>query len=123
MNTALQALTLSVSLFLALCHPAGAAEKKPLKAYNGAIAYHRDSGSYGYAINRATARDAQVEALKQCAHERCEVVARLRNNCGSVANGSRRFTVGTGATRQESETKALRACGPGCEVVTWACTR
>jgi hypothetical protein len=123
MNAALKAWWLSVVLTLVLCDLAAAAEKKPLKAYNGAIAYHRDSGSYGYAINRATARDAQVEALKQCGNERCEVVARLRNNCGSVANGSKRFTVGTGATRQESETKALRACGPGCEVVTWACTR
>jgi uncharacterized protein DUF4189 len=93
------------------------------KIYNGAIAYHRVSANYGYSVNHATARAAQVEALRQCGDAGCEIVARLRNDCGAVANGAKRFTVGKGATRQEAETKALRACGAGCEVVVWACTR
>lgn len=93
------------------------------RVFNGAIAYHRASASYGYAVNLATARAAQVEALKQCADAGCEVVARLRNDCGAVANGPQRFTVGKGATRQEAESKALRACGSGCDIAVWACTR
>lgn len=96
---------------------------KTVRVYNGAIAYHRASASYGYAVNLTTARAAQVEALKQCADASCEVVVRLRNDCGAVANGPRRFTVGKGATRQEAETKALRACGTGCDIAVWACTR
>src|SRR3954471_3659382 len=99
-----------------------AADKAP-KVYNGAIAYHRASKSYGYAVNKATARDAQIEALRQCGNEKCEVVAKLRSNCGSVADGPKRFTVGTGVTRQESETKALRTCGEKCEIVAWTCTK
>ena len=99
------------------------AATKSTKTYNGAIAYHRDSQAWGYSVNKLTAREAQTEALRQCGHERCEIVARLRNNCGAVANGPTRFSVGIGATRQESETKSLRTCGKGCELVAWACTR
>jgi hypothetical protein len=105
---------------LAASRPAGA---KTVRIYNGAIAYHRASASYGYAVNLTTARAAQVEALKQCGDASCEVVARLRNDCGAVANGPKRFTVGKGATRQEAETKALRACGAQCDIAVWACTR
>ena len=99
------------------------AAMKTVRVYNGAIAYHRESASFGYAVNYTTAREAQVAALKQCANEKCEVVTRLRNDCGAVANGTSRFTVGKGVMRQEAETKALKACGPGCEIVVWACTR
>ena len=105
---------------LAASRPAGV---KTVRAYNGAIAYHRESASFGYAVNLNTSRDAQVEALKQCADARCEVVVRLRNDCGAVANGPKRFFVGKGATRPEAETKALRACGAGCEIAVWACSR
>src|SRR4051794_3151229 len=73
--------------FIGLAWAAYAAERKPTRIYNGAIAYHRDSASFGYAVNRNTAREAQVEALKQCGHANCEVVAKLRNNCGVVVNG------------------------------------
>jgi hypothetical protein len=117
----MRSFVLSMALLTAVS--ASAAERKPSKIYNGAIAYHRDSASYGYAVNRNTAREAQVEALRQCGHANCEIVAKLRNNCGSVANGARRFFVGTGATREEAETKAMRACGAGCTIAAWACTR
>jgi hypothetical protein len=99
------------------------AASKAAKTSNGAIAFHRASNSYGYSVNKVTAREAQVEALKQCGNERCEVVVRLRNNCGAVANGAQRFSSATGATRQEAETRALRTCGSACETVAWACTR
>lgn len=99
------------------------AKKGPAKADHGALAFHRGSASSGFAVDQRSARAAQVEALKQCGHARCEIVARLRNGCGAVANGPRRFTVGIGATRQEAETKALRTCGDACEVALWACTR
>jgi hypothetical protein len=115
-----------VALFAALICIAPqlvAAERKAARVYNGAIAYHRDSSSYGYAIDRNTAREAQIEALRQCRHPECEVVVRLRNNCGAVANGPQRFFTGTGATREEAQTKAMRACGATCELAAWACTR
>ncbi len=104
----------------AASRPAGV---KTVRVYNGAIAYHRESASFGYAVNLNTSREAQVEALKQCADARCEIVARLRNDCGAVANGPKRIFVGKGATRTEAETKALRACGAGCEIAVWACSR
>ena len=110
------------AVLLALGTSADAA--KPRAAQNfGAIAYHRDSASYGYALDRASARDARREALRQCGEPRCEVVANLRNDCGAVANGAQRFVTARGTTRQEAEAKALRKCGAACALVVWACTR
>ena len=117
---------LAVVLLFACCVSAFAASRpkgKVVRVYNGAIAFHRASLSYGYAVDRNTAREAQVEALQQCGHANCEIVARLRNDCAVVVNGKSRFAVGKGVTHNEAETKAMRACGTYCEPVVWACTR
>jgi len=90
---------------------------------HGAIAWHRDSGSYGYSHDRATAKEAAITALNQCANARCEVVLALRGECGAVADGPKGSKVQKGHTQAEAETKALKACGPGCKPVAWACTR
>ena len=92
-------------------------------ALHGAIAYHGASNSSGYAVDRRNAREARVEALRQCGHAQCEIVATLRSDCGAMAKGARKIVTQKGATRQEAETKALRRCGEGCEIVIWACTR
>ena len=89
----------------------------------GALAYHRDSGSFGYAVNAKDSHTARVTALKECGHPKCEIVASLRKDCGAVANGPKKFVASRGATRQEAETRALRLCGERCEVVGWACPR
>lgn len=102
---------------------ASAAEPKPTAKPTGALAYHRESGSFGYSINAKDSHTARVTALKQCGHPRCEVVASLSKDCGAVANGPKKFSAARGATRQEAETKALRQCGERCEVVGWACPR
>lgn len=98
-----------------------AAPKKA--APTGALAYHRDSGSFGYAVNAKDSHTARITALNQCAHPKCEVVASLSKDCGAVANGPKRFVASRGATRQEAETRALRLCGERCEIVGWACPR
>ena len=89
----------------------------------GALAYHRDSGSFGYAVNAADSRSAKIAALNQCAHPKCEVVVSLSKDCGAVANGPKRFVASRGVTRQEAETRALRQCGESCQIVGWACPR
>ena len=106
----------------ALISPAQAREVSR-NALHGAIAYHGESNSSGYAVDRRTSREARVEALRQCGHPRCEIVATLRSDCGAVAKGARKIVTQKGATRQEAETKALRRCGEACEIVIWACTR
>jgi Domain of unknown function (DUF4189) len=103
-----------------LC-PVAAAKKAPPPT--GALAYHRDSGSFGYAVNAADSRSARIAALNQCGHPKCEVVVSLSKDCGAVANGPKRFVASRGATRQEAETRALRQCGDACQVVGWACPR
>ena len=94
------------------------------KGVHGAIALHRETGQLGYAYAAATSRAAKIEALNQCAHPRCEVVASFSNACGALARGPKKYFPATGATRQEAETKALRLCAAGeCEVKAWACTK
>lgn len=118
-----RAAALAACLLCADLPPAAHAATKSARQAVGAIAYHRASGSTGWAVDQPSARRSKVEALRQCGDPRCEVVASLRNNCGAIANGPKRFTAGKGATRQEAQTKALKACGASCEIVVWACTR
>jgi hypothetical protein len=94
----------------------------------GAIAYHRASQSWGVGYNHARARDANVEALKQCGNGRCEVVHKFKNGCAALADGPKTQFAASGATRDEAETKTLRRCtevnrGAGCNLIAWSCTR
>jgi hypothetical protein len=103
------------------CLAAGSSKSK--NSLYGAIAYHQASGSMGWATDRRTSREASIEALKQCGHEQCVVVASVTRNCAALARNPRKFAVQKGATRQEAETKALNKCGVGCEIAVWTCTR
>ena len=94
----------------------------------GAIAYYRASQSWGVGFNFARARDANVEALKQCGHGKCEVVHKFRNGCAALAVGPKVLAATSGATRDEAETKTLRRCAElnkqaSCNLVAYACTR
>ena len=94
------------------------------KGVYGAIALQRETGQFGYAYDSATSRAAKIEALKQCADPRCEVVAAFSNACGALARGPKRYFPATGATRPEAESKALRLCAAReCEIAAWACTK
>ena len=106
---------------------AGAATSKnmktPTRPDNGAIAFHGPSGSFGYAVDQRTSRDARVAALRQCSDPDCEVVLTLKNSCGALANYRQTYFASRGATRQEAELKARRQCGSKCEILVWACTK
>ena len=94
----------------------------------GAIAYHRASQSWGVGYNHARARDANVEALRQCGHGKCEVVHKFKNGCAALADGPKTQFAASGATRDEAEARTLRRCAEvnraaSCNLVAWACTR
>jgi hypothetical protein len=113
-----------IATFACLAQPALATKVVVKKGVFGAIALQRDTGQLGYAYNSTTSRTAKIEALKQCAHPRCEVMASFSNACGALAHGPKKYFPATGATRQEAETKALRLCAAKeCEVAAWACTK
>jgi serine/threonine-protein kinase len=122
----LRATLLYLALIAALACTAEPALAKVVvkKGVFGAIALQRETGQFGYAYDSATSRAAKMEALKQCAHPRCEVVAAFSNACGALARGPKKYFPATGAVRQEAETKALRLCAAReCEIVAWACTK
>ncbi len=88
----------------------------------GAIAYHSGTGAFGYAVDRASKRDAEAEAFRQCGGD-CDQVHSFRNNCGALAAKDRRFSWSLGATRAIAEQSALRKCADGtCKIAVWACT-
>jgi hypothetical protein len=108
--------------------PVEAAKQSAVPNRFGAIAYHRASQSWGVSYNAARARDASVEALKQCGHRQCEVVHKFKNGCAALADGPKIQAVASGATRDEAETKTLRRCATvnrdaSCNLIAWACTR
>jgi len=108
--------------------PAHTAKHSAVPNRFGAIAYHRPSKSWGVSYDMVRARDASVEALKQCGNRECEVVQKFRNGCAALADGPKVPAVSSGATRAEAETKTLKRCsalnrGASCEVIAWACTR
>jgi hypothetical protein len=117
-------LSLGLAAVLVCVAQPAAAKFAVKKGAHGAIALQRETGQLGYAYNAATSRAAKIEALNQCGHPRCEVVANFRNACGALARGPKKYFPATGATRPEAETKALRLCAAReCEVTAWACTK
>ena len=111
---------------LTISHNAVAATGKSIRSVNpdnGAIAFHPPSGSFGFAVDRRSAREAKVAALRQCGDADCEVVLTLKSSCGALANNRRVYFASRGATREEAEVKARRQCGPKCEILVWACTK
>ena len=126
LNYGIRSILLHLALVAALACAAQPALARVVvkKGVYGAIALQRETGQLGYAYNAATSRAAKIEALNQCAHPRCEVVAAFSNACGGLARGPKKYFPATGATRQEAETKALRLCAAKeCEVAAWACTK
>jgi len=108
--------------------PAEAANQSAMPGRYGAIAYHRESQSWGLSFDKARARDANVQALQQCGRKQCEVVHKFRNGCAALAEGPKTFAAVSGVTRDEAETRALRRCGEknggkDCTLIAWACTR
>jgi len=88
----------------------------------GSIAYNTKSGSYGYAVDRRTRRDAETEAFRLCGAN-CDLVRTFRDSCGAVAARPKRVASDTGASREIAEAKALKKCGGSeCKIAVWACT-
>ena len=108
--------------------PVEAAKQSAVPNRFGAIAYHRASQSWGVSFDQARARDASVEALKQCGNGKCEIIHKFKNGCAALADGPKVQAVASGATRDEAETKTLRRCAEvnraaSCNLIAWACTR
>jgi len=123
-RTLVRAVALLFALLLpcaAAVHAAGNKSAAPNRF--GAIAYHRESQSWGVGYDTARARDAELVALKECGRRECLVVHKFKNGCAALAAGAKSFAAASGATRDEAETKALNRCGAGCAQLAWGCTR
>ena len=117
-------LQLALAALLLVAAPPALSKAAAKKGAHGAIALERETGQFGYVHDAANARTAKIEALRQCAQPRCEVVVSFSNACGVLARGPKNYFPATGATRQEAETKALRLCADKtCSVAVWACTK
>src|SRR5689334_18686002 len=79
--------------------PAEAAKQSSIPNRFGAIAYHRESQSWGVSFDKARARDAAVEALRQCGHQRCEVVYLFKDGCATPLDAAEYAIVASGVSR------------------------
>jgi uncharacterized protein DUF4189 len=118
----LRALALGL-IFLALLIVAldAAAARQGSRQLWGAIAYSTKNGSYGFAVDRRTKRDAETDAYRQCGAN-CDLVRTFRDACAAVAAKPTRTSSDTGASREIAEMKAMKKCGSDCAVKVWACT-
>jgi Domain of unknown function (DUF4189) len=114
---------LGLLLVLLAVLPAEAANQAAVPNRYGAIAYDQATQSWGLSYDKAQAREASVEALRQCGRKQCIVVHKFRNGCAALATGPKAMAAVSGATRDEAETKALKRCGADCAPIAWACTR
>jgi serine/threonine-protein kinase len=82
-----------------------------------AIAYSKDSGTYGYANKYRSRREAEERALQECGPG-CSVVMWVRNQCAGLAVGRGR---GYGTYRGENERIVGDAAINECERFTSSC--
>ena len=87
----------------------------------GAIAYSTKSGSYGYAVDLKSKRDAESSALQHCGAD-CDLIRPFRDACAAVASKPTRTSSGSGASREIAKAKAMKKCGSDCAVKVSACT-
>lgn len=123
------ALALATFLMAVVCttgfesRAASGHDKNKKKTAYGAIAWHQETSRFGYSYDFQTERAANVAALRECGHDRCEIAVSIKNGCAALAQGAKGHAAKKGNTREEAETLALRACGKDCRSVAWACTR
>jgi hypothetical protein len=111
-------LALLALLMAALDASAARAGKRQLW---GAIVYSTKTGSYGFAVDRKTKRDAETEAYRECGSN-CDLIRTFRDACAAVAAKPTRTSSDTGASREIAEMKAMKKCGSDCAIKVWACT-
>lgn len=116
-------LTAALSAAVIQVYAATSHDKGKKKTTYGAIAWHQETSRLGYSYDFPTERAANVAALKECGHERCEIAVSIKNACAALAQGAKGYAAKKGNTREEAETLALKACGKDCRLLAWACTR
>jgi len=102
--------------------------KGPSVAF-GAIAYGARSTANGFAYGKDNMMAAIHTAISNCQQHGndCKIVASFSNVCAAVAavESKNVFSVGQGATKAQSQSKAMDACtsahGKGCEIEVWTC--
>jgi len=110
----------ALALALAFASDAGAARHGNRQLW-GAIAFSTKTGSFGYAVDQKTKRDAETAAYRQCGSN-CDLIRTFRDACAAVAAKPTRTSSDTGASREIAEMKAMKKCGGDCAIKVWACT-
>jgi Domain of unknown function (DUF4189) len=96
---------------------------------HGAIAYSRQTGSWGHSYDWDSPARAGRAALGACARHAsdCRVMVSFVNQCGALAapdQGEARH--GLGGTRKEAEDRSVAACrasgGATCKLITGVCS-
>src|SRR5215471_10814589 len=102
----------------------GQGHSQPRGLY-GALAFDRRDGSYGFAYDYPTQREANTRAMQKCGPG-CVVVEEFSNACAAYATGDNAAEGrGRDLWRSEAERQALQRCqdtGKNCRIQVWGCT-
>lgn len=107
------ALTMFASVIVATSAGAGSAhamERGPDGSLYGSLALGTDGGTfYGAAWNYPDWSSSDADALGQCGHQGCDVLAQFRDGCGAIAESAdhQYYHGGTGRSRYEAEQDAM----------------
>lgn len=93
---------------------------------HAAIAYHEDTGGWGYSFDQLTEDLAKKKATEKC--PACTVRLTWNQGCGALAQSTtnnKLMSAATGFNRPAAESAAREDCqskgGGTCKVVVWAC--
>jgi hypothetical protein len=77
-----------------------------------AIAFSKSTGNFAAAVAKASATQAEMEALHKCEAKDAKIVVSTKNECCALALGKDKgvFGVGKGTTEKEAQEKALEEC-------------
>lgn len=87
----------------------------------GAIAFNKQTLSYGYSYNQPTRVAAENRAMNECGGG-CTPMMWYANGCGVLATSKERYGAGSGPTRAEATRLAHERCGKGCRTLVTSCT-
>ena len=98
--------------------------RQPTNQFYGAVDYSKAKGTlfWGSGTSKASVNRAAYNKCHKSGATDCVTIVWVYNGWVAVAEGSKFFNVGWGATKQAASKAAVKRCGAGCKATTWGHT-
>jgi hypothetical protein len=97
---------------------------QPTNQFYGALDYSKAKGAlyWGLGTSKDAANQAAYDVCTKSGATDCLTIVWVYNGWVAVAESSKFFDVGWGATKQAASKAAVKRCGAGCKATTWGHT-